>query len=59
MKLHSQQDFIVNVGANTSYNPEELELLWEMCSTDILDLMSELCSKLYQAGYTACTEDRM
>ena len=59
MNLHSKQMFLINVGANTSYTPEELELLWELCSTDVLDLMSELCSSLYQAGYKACEEDRM
>ena len=59
MQLHSQQWFLINGAANTSYSTEELQLLWETFSTAQLDFIQELSENLYKQGYKAAEEDRM
>lgn len=59
MQFHSKQWFMIHGGANTSYNTEELNMLWESFSTSQLDFLQEMCESVYKAGYKACTEDNM
>ena len=59
MQFHSKQWFLINGGANTSYNNEELQMLWETFSTAQLDFLQDMCESCYKAGYKACTEDNM
>ncbi len=59
MNLHSKQYFIIAVVANTDYNEEEAERLWEMMTTDTIDLLQEMSEAMYKAGYKASEEDRM
>ena len=59
MQFHSKQWFLINGGANTSYNQEELQMLWETFSTSQLDFLQEICQSVYNAGYKAAEEDRM
>ncbi len=59
MQFHSKQWFIINGSAHTSYNEEELNMLWETFSTSQLDFIQEMCHSVYQSGYKACEEDRM
>lgn len=50
---------MIHGGANTSYNTEELNMLWESFSTSQLDFLQEMCESVYKAGYKAAEEDRM
>jgi len=59
MQFHTKQWFLINGSAHTTYSQEELLLLWETFSTSQLDFLQEMCHSVYQAGYQACTEDRM
>jgi len=57
MQLHNKNWFIITCGTMTTYNQEELELLWETLSTAQLDFIQELCESSYNAGYEACKLD--
>ena len=59
MQFHTKQWFLINGSAYTTYTQEELQLLWETFSTSQLDFLQEMCQNVYQAGYTACEQDRM
>lgn len=41
----------------SSYDEAELAILWDTISTDYLDLLKEMCTNSYNAGYKACEED--
>ena len=56
MKLHDKTWFKINASAMTSYNDEELELIWETLSTAQLDFIAELCNSSYTEGYKAGQE---
>lgn len=56
MKLHDKTLFKINASAMTSYNDEELELIWETLSTAQLDFIAELCNSGYTEGYQAGQE---
>lgn len=58
MNLHSKQWFLVHSQALTTYNEEELKLLWETFSTSQLDYIQEMCENNYKAGYLAAEQDR-
>jgi NAD dependent epimerase/dehydratase family enzyme len=51
MKLHDKTWFKINASAMTSYNDEELDLIWETLSTAQLDFIAEICGNAYKAGY--------
>jgi len=59
MQFHSKQWFLINGAAHTTYNTEELQMLWETFSTSQLDFLQEMCQSVYNAGYKAAEEDRM
>ena len=59
MQFHSKQWFLINGDSLSSYNQEELQMLWETFSTAQLDFLQEVCQNAYNAGFQACTEDRM
>ncbi len=58
MRLHTQNWFIVTSSSLTTYNEEELKLLWDTFSTPQLDFIQEMCENSYKAGYTAAEQDR-
>lgn len=59
MQFHSKQWFLTNGASLSSYNQEELQMLWETFSTSQLDFLQEVCQNVYNAGYKAAEEDRM
>lgn len=49
MRLHDHYWF-KTYGKNTTYNEEEIELIWQSLSTSQIDFFQELCEYFYQEG---------
>lgn len=49
MKMHDHYWFRT-YGKNTTYNQEEVELVWQSLSTSQIDFFQELCEYFYEEG---------
>ena len=52
MRMHDHYWF-KTYGRNTSYTPEEVEIIWQSLSTSQLEFFQELCEYFYQEGRRA------